>query len=104
MSHVRHEERAVLIRNLAEARVIQIARIAAHAGNDELGLEERGAFLQCVVVDEAGGRIHLVRRKKIFSFQQCCGLRSASQPTPPTDVSTIPQLGVHDTTVLFKYK
>jgi len=61
VSHVRQEEGAVLIRNLAEARIIQIARVAAHAGNDELGLEERGALLQRVVVDEAGGLIHLAQ-------------------------------------------
>ncbi len=49
--HVGHEQSAVLVGNLSEACVVEVTRVTAHTGNDELRLEQGRALLQAVVVD-----------------------------------------------------
>ena len=59
MRHIGHEQGPVLVSNLSEARIVQVAGIAAHPRNDQLRLEQRRTLLQPLVVNQSGGRIHL---------------------------------------------
>ena len=62
--HVGHEVAAVEVGDLAEALVVEVARVAGDAGDDHLRLEEVGALLQLVVVDQAGRGVDLEEKGK----------------------------------------
>ena len=61
--HVHQQQRAVLVRDLAVAGVVPLARVGGAAGDEHGGLEERSLRRECVVVDEAGLRMHSVRER-----------------------------------------
>lgn len=61
MRHVGEEVGPVLVSDLSEAPVVQAARVAAHAGYDQLRLEQLSGLGQLVVVDKTVFGIHLIK-------------------------------------------
>ena len=63
MSHVGHQVGTVGVGNLPEAGVVQVARVARHPGDQDLGLEQGGCHFHLVVINQAGGGVNLTKRK-----------------------------------------
>ena len=63
VGHVGHQNGAVLVGNGAEALVVQVARVAANAGNDQLRTKELGSELQLVVVNQTSRRADAIRHR-----------------------------------------
>lgn len=63
MGHIRHQIGPVGVAYFSESLVIQIPRIAADAGDNELRFEQRGVASQFFVIQIAGGRIDFVRHR-----------------------------------------
>ena len=61
--HVHHQHRAARVGDLAEARVVQVARVRRVASHDQLGLVDVGVLLQLVVVDQTRLLVHVVRQR-----------------------------------------
>ena len=62
MGHVHHEVRTVEVSDLAKTLVVPVSRVSGGTTDQDPGLEEESVLLECVVVDETGGGVDLVRK------------------------------------------
>lgn len=62
VGHVHHEVRTVEVSDLAKTLVVPVSRVSGGTTDQDPGLEEESVLLECVVVDETGGGVDLVRK------------------------------------------
>lgn len=58
--HIRHEPRALLVRDLSEPRIVPLARVRGRAADDEARLEEARLGCERREVDELRGALEAV--------------------------------------------
>ena len=63
VGHVHHEQRAVLVRNLAVARVVPVPRVRRAARDEQLRVEHGGLLCQLVHIDVARAAVERVRER-----------------------------------------
>jgi hypothetical protein len=54
-----YQDGATSVCDFSEPFVIEVSRVARHAGDDQLGPEQLRGLFQLVVVDQASGGVHL---------------------------------------------
>ena len=60
VGHVRHQQRSATVGDLPEPGVVEVARVAADSGDDQLRFEQQGVPRQLVIVDQPSLGVHLV--------------------------------------------
>ena len=78
VGHVRHQQRSATVGDLPEPGVVEVARVAADSGDDQLRFEEQGVSRQLVIVDQPSLGVYLivdkdkVKRSVSNCWMQCC--------------------------------